>query len=154
VPALTGLGAPYWDPYARGTIVGISRGTTAGHLARATLESMAYQTADVLEAMQRDAGCSLQELRVDGGACSNDVAMQFQAGVLGVDVVRPRVTETTALGAAFMAGLHAGVWNDLDEVEALWQPERRFTPALDDARRTQLLANWHRAVERSRAWAQ
>jgi glycerol kinase len=153
VPALTGLGAPYWDPYARGAIFGLTRGTTAAHLARATLESMAYQTADVVDAMTRGGALALRELRVDGGASRNDTAMQFQADVLGVDVVRPRVTETTALGAAFMAGLRAGYWSDLDAVERLWQEERRFRPSMDAARRATLRNDWHRAVERTRGWA-
>jgi glycerol kinase len=153
VPALTGLGAPYWDPYARGTILGLTRATTRGHLARATLEAMAYQTLDVVEAMVRDAGLPLRELRVDGGASRDDLAMQFQADVLGVDVVRPRITETTALGAAYLAGLQTGFWRDLDAIERLWQCERRFSPAIADDRRGALLAQWHRAVERARDWA-
>ncbi|HZY98137.1 MAG TPA: glycerol kinase GlpK [Candidatus Baltobacteraceae bacterium] len=149
VPALTGLGAPYWDPYARGAIFGLTRGSTRAHVARATLESMAYQTLDVVNAMTGDAGFALQELRVDGGASRDDLAMQFQADVLGVDVVRPRVVETTALGAAYLAGLHVGYWNDLDALERLWQPERRFEPHIDDATRTKLVDGWHAAVART-----
>jgi glycerol kinase len=152
VPALTGLGAPYWDPYARGAIFGLTRGSTRAHLARATLESMAFQTADVISAMQRDTGEPVRELRVDGGASSNALAMQFQADVLGVDVVRPQVAETTALGTAFLAGLHAGYWNGLDELEALWQEDRRFHPVANASTRDALLARWHRAVERTRGW--
>ena len=131
VPALAGLGAPYWDPYARGGIFGITRGTTRAHIARAALEAMAYQSADVLDVMVRDAGLQLRELRVDGGASKDALAMQFVADILGVDVVRPRVTETTALGAACMAGLQAGVWSDLDAIERLWAEDRRFVPSMD-----------------------
>ncbi|MGC2129538.1 MAG: glycerol kinase GlpK, partial [Candidatus Aquilonibacter sp.] len=131
VPAFTGLGAPYWDPYARGTIVGLTRGSTKEHLARATLEAMAYQSYDVVRAMESDSGVALRELRVDGGAAVNDLLMQFQADVLGVDVVRPRVTETTALGAAYCAGLQVGYWNDMDELATQWQEERRFVPTMD-----------------------
>ncbi|HVA32860.1 MAG TPA: glycerol kinase GlpK [Candidatus Baltobacteraceae bacterium] len=150
VPALTGLGAPYWDPHARGAIFGITRATTRAHLARATLEAMAYQSADVADAMARDAGFALRELRVDGGAAVNDLAMQFQADILGIDVVRPRVTETTALGAAYLAGLHAGYWNDLDEIERLWQQDRRFTPSIDASHRQTLLTGWHTAIQKTR----
>ncbi len=153
VPAFAGLGAPYWDPYARGTIAGITRGTTRAHLARAALDAMAYQTADVVAAMERDAGVPLTELRVDGGASVNDLAMQFQADVLGVPVSRPAVIETTALGAAYLAGLQAGFWNDVDTVARQWREGARFLPALDDARRTALLARWRRAVACSRGWA-
>ena len=153
VPAFAGLGAPYWDPYARGVIIGLTRGTTKAHLARAAIEAMAFQSADVLEAMERDAGCALRELRVDGGASVNDLAMQLQADLLGVDVVRPRITETTALGVAFMAGLHAGYWENLGTVERLWSEERRFTPSIGATARTALLDRWRRAVERSRDWA-
>ena len=154
VPAFTGLGAPYWDAYARGAIVGITRGTTRAHLARAALEAMAYQTADVIAAMERDSGVPLAELRVDGGASANDLAMQLQADILGTPVVRPAVTETTALGAAYLAGLQRGVWPDVAAVAALWREQRRFAPALDARRRDAMLAGWRRAVERSRDWAQ
>jgi glycerol kinase len=150
VPALAGLGAPYWDPYARGGIFGISRGTTRAHFARAALEAMAYQTSDVLDVMVRDAGLQLRELRVDGGASKDGLAMQFVADILNVEVVRPRVTETTALGAACMAGLHAGVWPDLDAIERLWAQDRRFVPSMQTARREELLRGWHRAVQRVR----
>jgi glycerol kinase len=153
VPAFTGLGAPYWDPHARGTIVGITRGTTRAHLARAALDAMAYQTADVVAAMERDAGMRLAELRVDGGASANALAMQFQADVLGVPVVRPACIETTALGAAYLAGLHAGFWSDVETVARQWREDARFTPGMDAARRGALLGRWHRAVERSRDWA-
>lgn len=149
VPALTGLGAPYWDPYARGAIYGLTRGSTRAHLARATLESMAYQTLDVVDAMANDAGFALRELRVDGGAARDDLAMQFQADVLGVDVVRPRIVETTALGAAYLAGLHVGYWSDLDAIERLWQQERRFEPRIDSAARSKLIDGWHTAVTRT-----
>ena len=152
VPAFAGLGAPYWDPYARGAIVGLTRGSTREHIARAALEAMAYQTADVARAMQRDSGVALAELRVDGGASTNDLTMQFQADVLGVDVVRPRETETTALGAAYLAGLSAGVWNGTDELARLWQEQRRFRPRMPAAERTKLLAGWERAVERAARW--
>jgi glycerol kinase len=149
VPALTGLGAPYWDPYARGAIFGLTRGSTRAHLARATLESMAYQTLDVVDAMAADAALTLRELRVDGGAARDDLAMQFQADMLGVDVVRPCVVETTALGAAYLAGLHAGYWSDLNAIERLWQPERRFEPRIDAARRKELIDGWRAAVART-----
>lgn len=153
VPAFTGLGAPYWDPYARGAIVGITRGTTRAHLARAALDAMAYQTADVVAAMERDAGIALAELRVDGGASANDLVMQRQADLLGVPVVRPRCIETTALGAAYLAGLQAGFWRDVDEIARLWTPQARFEPGLDTAPRAMELARWRRAVEVSRNWA-
>ncbi len=154
VPAFTGLGAPYWDPYARGTIVGITRGTTRAHLARAALEAMAYQTADVIAAMERDAGTQLTELRVDGGAAANDLTMQFQADILGVPVSRPAVLETTALGAAYLAGLQVGYWPDTATVARQWREDARFTPAMDGARREALLARWRQAVAHSRGWAE
>lgn len=152
VPAFAGLGAPYWDAYARGTIVGISRGTTRAHIARATLAGIAYQSADVLEAMQKDAGIQLKELRVDGGAARNDLLMQFQADVLGVPVVRPVVTETTALGAAYLAGLAVGYWSSLEEIESQWQVQKRFEPVMPEAERLERMATWRKAVERSRDW--
>jgi glycerol kinase len=154
VPAFAGLGAPYWDPHARGTIVGMSRGTTAAHLARATLDSIAYQTADVLEAMHADSGIAVTELRVDGGATQNDLLMQFQADVLGVPVVRPKIYETTALGAAYLAGLAVGFWKNTDALAAQWQLDRRFEPAMSAARRAALKAGWTKAVKRSRAWVE
>ncbi|HKI05985.1 MAG TPA: glycerol kinase GlpK [Thermoanaerobaculia bacterium] len=152
VPAFTGLGAPHWDPYARGALVGITRGTTAAHLARAALEAIAYQVADVLSAMEADSGVPVAELRVDGGATANDLLMQLQADLAGVPVVRPRVQETTALGAAYLAGLATGVWQSTDEISARWQIERTFEPALDPARAAELRARWNRAVERAKAW--
>jgi len=154
VPAFAGLGAPHWDPYARGTLLGITRGTTAGHIARATLESIAFQTADLLEAMESDAATPLAELRVDGGATANNLLMQFQADLLGVPVVRPRVRETTALGAAYLAGLAIGYWQDRNELGQLWQAEQTFTPAADPARMAELRHNWSRAIERSKGWVQ
>jgi glycerol kinase len=150
VPALTGLGAPHWDPHARGAIYGITRATTGAHLARATLDAMAYQTADVITAMLRDASIELHELRVDGGASINDTLLQIQADILGVDVVRPRVIETSALGAAYMAGLHAGIWPDLDAIEHLWKPDRRFTPGVTAEHRASALTGWRRAIIRTR----
>ncbi|MBC8139486.1 MAG: glycerol kinase, partial [Fibrella sp.] len=153
VPAFTGLGTPHWDPYARGTIVGITRGTTAGHLARAALEAIAYQSYDVLTAMEKDAGIRLAELRVDGGAARNDALMQFQADLLGVPVVRPRVVETTALGAACLAGLAVGFWKTREEIARHWQVERTFTPGRSRGEMGNLYANWQRAVGRSRDWA-
>jgi len=154
VPAFTGLGAPHWDPHARGLLIGLTRGTDRRHLARAAIEAMAYQTVDVVRAMSADAGLEVAELRVDGGAAANDLLCRFQADVLGVPVVRPRITETTVLGAAFLAGLGAGVWSSLDEVAGVWQLDRRFEPRMDDAERARLLAGWHEAVTRSRGWAQ
>jgi len=153
VPAFTGLGAPYWDPHARAALIGITRGTTRAHVARAVLDSMALQTADVIAAMERDAAVRLAELRVDGGASANDLVMQLQADVLGVPVVRPAVLETTALGAAYLAGLQAGLWHDVDAVARHWREESRFTPALEPARRDAALRRWHDAVARSRRWA-
>jgi len=153
VPAFTGLGAPHWDPYARGTILGMTRGTGAAHIARAAVEAIAYQSAELLAAMQKDAACAVTELRADGGAARNDLLMQFQADLLGVEVVRPRVTETTALGAAYLAGLACGYWESLEAIEAQWQVERRYTPGMDAGRRAELLARWARAVAHARSWA-
>lgn len=153
IPAFTGLGAPYWDPHARGAITGITRGTTKAHVARAALEAMAYQTADVMEAMAQDAGIPLRELRVDGGASANDFTMQFQADVLGVPVSRSAMVETTALGAAYLAGLQVGFWPDVEALAGLWREDKRFEPRMSDARRTELLAKWRDAVRRSRGWA-
>jgi glycerol kinase len=154
IPAFTGLGAPHWDQYARGTIVGITRGTTAAHFARAALESIAYQVADVLEAMEKDSGIELGELRVDGGAAANDLLLQIQADVLGVPVVRPRVFETTALGAAYLAGLAVGFWGSQDELAEQWQKDREFTPEMDRAQADRLRQGWRRALDRARAWEQ
>lgn len=154
VPAFTGLGAPHWDQYARGTIVGLTRGTTSAHLARAALESIAFQTVDVIKAMEADSGIRLAELRVDGGATANDLLMQFQSDILGVPVVRPKIRETTALGAAYLAGLAVGYWRDRSAIAGQWEVERTFQPAMsrDDADRR--LRDWDRAVERSRSWVQ
>src|SRR5205809_854516 len=151
VPAFVGLGAPYWDPYARGTIVGLTRGSTAGHIARATLEAMAYQTRDVVEAMEGDTGERLTELRVDGGAAVMDVLCQLQADLLGIPVRRPRHTETTALGAAFLAGLGAGLWTEAD-LAGLWKLEREFEPRMSRDEADTMQSRWRRAVERSRSW--
>ncbi len=150
VPAFAGLGSPHWDPYARGNISGLSRGSTSAHIARAALESIAFQTADVLDAMQADSGIAITELRVDGGAARNDFLMQFQADLLGVPVVRPRVTETTALGAAYLAGLAVGYWKSAAQIDAQWQMERRFEPALEREAIEYLRAGWHKAVARAK----
>ncbi|WP_332813116.1 glycerol kinase GlpK [Ramlibacter sp.] len=153
VPAFTGLGAPYWKPHARGTITGLTRGTTVAHIARAALESIAYQSAALLQAMARDAQAAgvapVTELRVDGGACVNDLLMQFQADLLGIPVVRPAVTETTALGAAYLAGLSAGVYAGTDELQAQWQVQRRFTPVLPRERALEAMSRWEHAVRQS-----
>jgi glycerol kinase len=152
VPALAGLGAPYWDPYARGTFVGITRGTTASHFARAALEAIAYQSADVMKAMEADAGKAITELRVDGGAVINNLLMQFQADVMQCRVIRPVILETTALGAAYLAGLAVGFWKNTGELEFQWKKDRLFEPSLPRIEAEQLLKQWHRAVERSRQW--
>ena len=151
VPAFTGLGAPYWNAEVRGAIVGITRGTTVAHIARAALESIAFQSAALLQAMSSSEGGPVTELRVDGGACVNNLLMQFQADLLGIPVVRPQVTETTALGAAYLAGLACGVWHDLDELAAQWQVERRFLPTLPRDRAAELMARWERAVRQASA---
>lgn len=153
VPAFVGLGAPYWDQYARGTIVGVTRGTGRAELTRAVLEATCYQTRDVVAAMERDSGISLKELRVDGGMVVNNWLMQFQSDVLNVRVQRPVVSETTALGAAYLAGLAVGYWSNLDDVARNWAVDRVFMPSMDIARRDRLYRGWQRAVERSRAWA-
>jgi glycerol kinase len=153
VPAFAGLGAPHWDPHARGAIIGLTRGSSRAHLARAALESIAFQSADLLDAMQKDAGEKLSELRVDGGAAANDLLMQFQADILGVPVVRPKVLETTALGAAYLAGLHTGVWSSREQIAAQWQMERRFEPRMAPADASALLSRWHEAVGRSLRWS-
>jgi glycerol kinase len=152
VPAFAGLGAPHWDPYARGLIAGLSRGTTAAHIARAALEGIAYQVADLLDAMLSDSGTRLEELRVDGGAAGNNLLMQFQADLVGVPVVRPAVTETTALGAAYLAGLAVGFWKNSDEVSAQWQVGRRFEPQLPASRTRALRDCWNAALERAKRW--
>ncbi|HEV3008194.1 MAG TPA: glycerol kinase GlpK, partial [Burkholderiales bacterium] len=150
VPAFTGLGAPYWDPDARGAIVGLTRGTTRAHIARAALESIAFQSAELLEAMQKDAKEKLSELRVDGGAAANDLLMQFQADLLGVPVVRPKVLETTALGAAYLAGLTVDLWKSREELASHWKAERRFEPRMAPSDREKRMTRWREAVERSR----
>ncbi|MGB8344592.1 MAG: glycerol kinase GlpK [Ktedonobacteraceae bacterium] len=154
VPAFVGLGAPYWDPNARGTIIGLTRGSTVGHIARATLESMCYQTRDVLEAMEADSGVTLKTLRVDGGAVVNNLLMQFQADILGVAVQRPKVAETTALGAAYLAGLAVGFWSSKEEVAEHWAVDRTFEPQMSADQRNSLYKGWKRAVERSLNWEQ
>jgi glycerol kinase len=152
VPAFVGLGAPYWDSYARGTIIGLTRGSTRAHLARAALESIAYQTADILNAMREDSHLAVSELRVDGGASQNELLMQFQADILGIPVIRPKITETTALGAAYLAGLAVGYWQNQSQIEQQWQVERRFEPTFSSQQRRILLDAWHRAVSRAQHW--
>ena len=152
VPAFVGLGAPHWDQFARGAMFGITRGTQAGHLARAALESIAYQVSDLLDAMQADAGTPLSELRVDGGASRNDALMQFQADILGIPVVRPELTETTALGAAYLAGLATGVWRDLTVIASMPREERRFEPRMQRSRAESLRSRWREALSRAKAW--
>jgi glycerol kinase len=154
VPAFAGLGAPHWDQYARGLLVGLTRGSNRAHIARAALEGIAFQVADVLQAMQSDAKIRLKELRVDGGACANNLLMQFQADLLGVPVVRPRVSETTALGAAYLAGLAVGYWKDTAEISAQWQTDRRFVPAMKSAERKKRFAGWEKALARARHWSE
>ncbi|MDT3679399.1 MAG: glycerol kinase GlpK [Burkholderiaceae bacterium] len=151
VPAFTGLGAPYWKPDARGTITGLSRGTTVAHVARAALDSIAFQSAALLGAMGRDAGAPITELRVDGGAAANDLLMQFQSDLLGIPVVRPAITETTALGAAYLAGLATGVWRDTEELARLWRVGRRFSPTMSRDRADSLISGWERAVRQATA---
>jgi glycerol kinase len=153
VPAFAGLGTPDWDGYARGTLVGMTRGTTRAHIARAALEAIALQSADVFGAMVRDSGIALKELRVDGGACRNNLLMQMQADFLGVPVVRPKVTETTALGAAYLAGLATSFWGGAQEIAAQWQADRRFEPRMAEGERRAKLARWREAVERAKGWA-
>ncbi len=154
VPAFVGLGAPYWDSYARGTMVGLTRGTSPAHITRAALEAIVYQSAELLESMQKDSQLPLAELRVDGGACRNNLLMQMQADILGVPVVRPKVTETTALGAAYLAGLAVGYWDSIGQIGQQWQADRRFEPTTSADERQGKLAGWKRAVERSRHWVQ
>ena len=153
VPAFAGLGAPHWNQYARGSVFGLTRGTSDAHIARASLESIAYQTYDVLKAMEADSGITIKELRVDGGATVNNQLMQFQSDVLNCKVVRPKVTETTALGAAYLAGLAVGFWKNLDEIQQQWQIENIFSPAMEQEKRTELINGWQRAVNASIAWA-
>jgi glycerol kinase len=153
VPAFAGLGAPDWDPYARGAIIGLTRGTTGAHIARAALDSIAYQVADLVDAMRNDAGGKLAELRVDGGASTNNTLLQLQADILQSPIVRPKVTETTALGAAYLAGLATGVWKDRDEIAKHWQIERRFEPQISQDEAAGRRARWNEAVERVKGWA-
>lgn len=152
VPAFVGLGAPYWDPYARGTIVGITRGAKKEHIIRATLESLAYQTYDVLKAMEEDSGITLKALKVDGGACANDFLLQFQSDILGVQVQRPEVIETTALGAAYLAGLAVGYWKDKEAVAQNWAISRTFSSSMENEKKEELLKGWHKAVGRASNW--
>jgi glycerol kinase len=152
VPAFAGLGAPYWDPYARGTIVGMTRGSNAGHIARAALESIAFQSAELLHAMEQDSGVKSKELRVDGGAAADDLLMQFQSDLLGVPVVRPRVLETTALGAAYLAGLATGVWGSREEIAKQWKVAKRFEPKMKREEAERRMEEWKRALERARGW--
>jgi glycerol kinase len=154
VPAFVGLGAPYWDQYARGVIVGLTRGSTIEHIAKATVDSMAYQTREVLEAMQADSGVKLSELKVDGGAVVNNDLMQFQADILGVPVLRPKVLETTALGAAYLAGLATGVWKNTAAIGRQWAVQRRFEPAMPRGEAKARMAGWTRALQRSKHWAE
>jgi len=147
VPAFTGLGAPHWNQDARGTIVGLTRGSNASHIARAALESIAYQTMDVLKAMEADSGIAIKELRVDGGATANDLLMQFQADILNTKVLRPQITETTALGAAYLAGLAVGYWKNIEEIQQQWLIDKTFTPAMDESKRNELAAGWQKAVD-------
>jgi glycerol kinase len=152
VPAFVGLGAPYWDPYARGAIAGLTRGSSQAHIVRAALESVAFQTQDVLDAMQRDAGLTIRDLRVDGGMTGNDFLLQFQADISDLRITRPVVTQTTALGASYLAGLATGFWSGLPEIAALWRADAVFEPAMPGDRRRRLRRDWQRAVERARAW--
>jgi glycerol kinase len=153
VPAFAGLGAPYWDPDARGTIVGLTRGTTGGHIARAALEAIAYQTVDVLKAMEADAGTRIKQLRVDGGATANNLLMQFQADLLGCKVIRPTVVETTALGAAYLAGLAVGYWKNVEEIQQQWQAECEFNPSADPSAVEAAMSGWKKAVHATQSWA-
>ena len=154
VPAFAGLGAPHWQQHARGTVFGITRGTSKAHIARAAIESIAFQTMDVLKAMEADSGISIKELRVDGGATVNNQLMQFQSDVLNADVIRPGITETTAMGAAYLAGLAVGYWKDISEIEQLWQMENTFTPGMNDDKKNELVKGWNRAIKASIAWAE
>jgi len=153
VPAFAGLGAPYWNQHARGTIVGITRGTTSAHIARAALESIAFQTMDVVNAMQADSGITVKELRVDGGATSNNFLMQFQSDILNTKVIRPKITETTAMGAAYLAGLAVGFWKNMEEIQSQWQVDTVFESVIDDSKRKEAAANWKRAIGATQFWA-
>ena len=153
VPAFTGLGAPYWDPYARGAILGLTRGVNRNHIVRAALESMAYQTYDLMKAMSEDMGAGVSTFKVDGGACANDFLLEFQAGILDMPVYRPRCIETTSLGAAYLAGLATGYWKSKEDILSNWSLDCRFEPDMDNERRTELLEGWHKAVGRTFGWA-
>jgi glycerol kinase len=153
VPAFAGLGAPHWNARARGSLFGVTRGTTSAHLARAALDSIAYQSLDVLAAMEADSGISIGELRVDGGASANNLLMQFQSDLLGVDAVRPQITETTALGAAYLAGLAIGYWKDIGELQNQWHEDKRFAPSMPAAQVDTCRSGWQRAVRAAKAWA-
>lgn len=152
VPALTGLGAPYWDQYARGTIIGVTRGTTDGHIARATLEGIAFQVYDIVKAMEADAETQSTELRVDGGASASNLLMQIQSDLFGFKIIRPKTLETTALGAAYLAGLAVGFWESIDEIQSQWIIEKEFTPKEDKTKIDNMVSFWHKAVKRSQAW--
>ena len=152
VPAFAGLGAPHWDQKARGAMYGLTRGATAGHIARAALEGIAFQVKDVLTAMEADSGISIKELRVDGGASVNKTLMQFQSDILGIPIVRPKVTETTALGAAYLAGLAVGFWKSTDELQKKWEIDARFEPKMKTSEKERLLDKWNQAVEKSKNW--
>ena len=151
VPAFAGLGAPYWDMYARGAIFGLTRDTGKDHIIKATLESLAFQTKDILNAMQEDAGLKLASLKVDGGACANNILMQFQADILGTEVERPEVIESTAMGAAYLAGIQVGLWKK-EDIIANRKIQKRFTPTMDDATRIKLYKGWQKAIERTKGW--
>jgi len=153
VPAFAGLGAPYWNQHARGTIVGITRGTNAAHIARAALESIAFQTMDVVNAMQADANIKVKELRVDGGATANNFLMQFQSDLLNTKVIRPKITETTALGAAYFAGLAVGFWENMEAIQSQWQVDRIFESSIDNNDRERVAGNWKRAIGATKFWA-
>jgi len=153
VPAFAGLGAPHWNQDARGTLVGMTRGSTSAHIARAALDSIAYQTLEVLEAMEIDSKIHIRELRVDGGATANNLLMQFQSDIIGAKVIRPKITETTALGAAYLAGLAVGFWKSADELENQWQMEQVFKPSMTKSETEPLIKEWHRAVAATKYWA-
>jgi glycerol kinase len=154
VPAFTGLGAPWWDMYARGCIVGITRGTKRSHIIRAAQESIAYQVMDLQKAMEKDLGAKRTELKVDGGACRDNFLMQFQADISNISIVRPVVRETTALGAAYLAGITTGFWKNQDEVRSLWRRDTVFEPIMEPSRREKLISGWHKAIGRSRNWTE
>ena len=153
VPAFTGIGAPYWNQRARGAVLGVTRGFSRSHLVRATLESLASQTYDIARAMEQDSGITISELKVDGGACANDFLMQFQADLIGCDVYRPNCIETTALGAAYLAGLAVGYWKDIEDIRRNWGVDRVFTPSMEEQRRKELIRGWHTAVKCALFWA-